>query len=224
MELERKSALVIKATKDTYCELEAITEAFKYHDIDIDAFDLTKPDDGKTSDSSDGNSLDYKYIEDLDEIEGGKWSYVYLCAHGSGNDFGDDNLGISFEWESLSREICDKLSPGATFMLACCRGGFSHVAYHLFANCGSIDTITGPRYNALPGGLRVGFQAFLHHLEARKNDPTQATEAASSAAGIQFLSYESLETTTSYAYLLWLAENPPFVEDEDAYKITEIAS
>lgn len=107
------------------------------------------------------------------------------------------------------------LVPAATFLAACCRGGFNRVAYQVFWGCDMVDVVVGPRFSAYSGDLRAGFIAYLHHVESRRNDPSVAASAASSAAGIDFVFYDRLETTTSAAYRDWAYQADLIELEED---------
>lgn len=187
-------ALIIVATgDDALCELASIKSAFKYEGIEVDTIDMRR---GVCTSDSLRKRVARKKVS---------WSYVYVCGHGDGQTFGDDNLGLTVFWWDLSFWICDKLEPSATFLAACCRGGFNQVAYEIFAGCDRVDAVIGPRFNAYSGDLRAGFIAYLHHVESRRNDPTTAALAAGAASGIDFVLFDRLETTVSPAYLTWLS-------------------
>lgn len=193
-----KRALVIVATNDdTFCELSSIESALEYENIEVDTIDM------RTT----GVGLEQR----IDGLSG-PWSYVYVCSHGNGQTFGDDALNLDVPWEDLSQWICLKLDDGATFLIACCRGGFNEVAYQIFSGCGMVDVVIGPRFNAYSGDLRAGFIAYLHHVESRHNDPTAAAIAATAAAGIDFKMYDRLETTASDDYRAWFWSRPSSVQ------------
>lgn len=184
----QKKALIVRATTDNgLCELDGISAALNDVRIQADKVDLTASASDPVSDLVD-------YLKTFGDDY--RWDYVYVCAHGTAESFGTgawEQSDITIPWWKLSSEICDRLNEGAIVLAACCRGGLKSVAHTIFSYCGNVDAVTGPRFAANASDLRVGFTAFLHHIECRHNDPTEAASAASAAAGIEFRFYDRLE-------------------------------
>ncbi len=189
-------ALLIRATKDSFCELDVVSQLFKYHGVSPTELDLT---------------FGERLLDREPVISSQQWTYVYVCGHGNEEGFGEagpDSYSDPLVWETwseFSELICDRLEPGATVLTACCRGGFEQVAWQIFTECKQVGLVTGPRFNVTESTLNAGFTAFLHHIEHKKNDPTVAVAAATAASGAEFLSYDRLETESSQRYTDWLA-------------------
>jgi hypothetical protein len=125
----------------------------------------------------------------------GKFNFIYLCAHASVDGFGEAGGGETITWEDFASSICSLgfLDTSALVFLACCRGGFAGIARRLFFTCGQIDYVCGPRWQARPSDLVLGFHALMYNLECRREQPTVAATRASAATGYEFFCYDRVE-------------------------------
>jgi hypothetical protein len=125
--------------------------------------------------------------------ENGAFDYFYLCTHGSREGFqlGDEIMS----WSEFAGITCttDCLKEGATFMLACCRGGLNIVAYDIFIGCPDIDFVCGPTAKTYPWDLTTGFVVFMHHLVVKHADPTHAAAKSTAATDFTFKCFDRVE-------------------------------
>jgi len=126
--------------------------------------------------------------------------------------------------------ICES---GATkndckFLLSCCRGGLSEVAYDIFHFCGWITYVCGPVQSLEEMDIMVSFSVFLHNVERCNVDPVHATHRILQGTGIRFQGFDYYETRTTPGFILHIEKYPTFdeinsiIEEHDKKFKTEI--
>jgi hypothetical protein len=149
--------------------------------------------------------VELETIEDfVKQLCGGdKYDYIYLAAHANPYSFGTEDGKISIEWSKLAAALCESscLNPESILLLGCCRGGLKRVAATLFANCGQIDYVCGPRWTVTGHDLTAGFHIFLYNMESRREQPSTAVRRASHATGYDFFCYDRVEIEDHIEYV-----------------------
>lgn len=157
-----------------------------------------------------------------------QFDYIYLCTHGNTNCFLADMSGHEeyIKWADFSSELCIRgmLSDSGIVLLACCKGGFSKVAYDIFACCNTVNYICGIKWSIAPWDITTGFVVFIHNMETKKAEPRYAALKASQATDYTFHCYDRDEIETNPAYyhraaqlfsdLGWVDDNGEWVESD----------
>ena len=126
---------------------------------------------------------------------GTKFDYLYICAHGNEDGFGESNGSMFIPWDEFALALCSTncLESKAIVFLACCFGGIRRIADILFGTCNSVTAVCGPRWSVPPSTLTCAFHAFVHNLTCCHVDPYVACKRASEATGHEFFFYSRRE-------------------------------
>lgn len=145
------------------------------------------------------NSILDKYCRN-----GVQFDYIYLSAHGSEFEFGNELETINYDWTDFGIKLCETgcMKEDAILMLSCCRGGLNQIAFDLFYCCPNISYIVGPRQSLISDYMVMGFSIFLFNIEHRNLDPIVACEKIKCGTDIRFLCFDRLETEGDSAYLM----------------------
>jgi hypothetical protein len=154
---------------------------------------------------------------------GTQFDFLYICAHGNENGFGESNGNMFIPWDDFAIALCatNCLESDAIVFLACCFGGIRRIADILFATCNSVSSVCGPRWSLEPSTLTCAFHALLHNLTFCHVDPYVACKRASEATGHEFFFYSRLECESVHPelYKLDFLVKPGRV---DAYAIADL--
>ena len=126
---------------------------------------------------------------------GTQFDFLYICAHGNEDGFGESNGKMFIPWDGFATALCSTncLKSDAIVFLACCFGGIRRIADILFGTCFSVTSVCGPRWTIHPSTLTCAFHAFLHNLSFCRVDPYVACKRASEATGHEFFFYSRRE-------------------------------
>lgn len=180
----KKKLLIIKASSDLCAtEIAHIRTIAELIDIEVEVFDLCKPE----TFSSDMSGK-------------GKYDYVYLASHASMEGFGEPDGSKMTDWAVFgdALRVADCLRDGSILLLACCRGGLKYVALLLFESCPHVDYVCGPRWVVTGLDLTAGFHVFVYNMEVRREQPSCSAERASKATGFDFFCYDRVELEDNY--------------------------
>jgi hypothetical protein len=106
--------------------------------------------------------VDKKIGQALPQVKG-KFSLVYLAAHGD-----DQNLGFDAfrheSWSEVATWLCGSvdLQEDSIIFVASCHGGALSVAESIFANCPKVLAVVGCAGIAKPPAISLAFHAVLY--------------------------------------------------------------
>jgi hypothetical protein len=134
---------------------------------------------------------------------GNRYDYIYLSAHGDENGFENSDGSVSFSWVEFGVHLCSSacMKDDCVVLLSCCRGGLNQIAYDLFACCGHVSYVIGPRQSLSSPEMHISFSILLYNIEQRRMDPIVACEKIKSGTDIRFVCFDRLETEADIGYV-----------------------
>ena len=158
------------------------------------------------------------------EVQGKKFSVLYLGAHADAKGFGHTADNASTSWEDFALALCTSecVAPDGILFMGCCRGGMKTVAIKLMLTCDKVAAIFGPNCNIKSSALRLAFRTFT---QARYHDETDISEAckrATAGADREFCCFDrqQLETELDCIHKLQVIYDTQFTVLSDLRTLT----
>ena len=191
-----KSALLIKArVSGQACELTGVASTLSAAGIlplEVDLTDLV------LEEPMDHLAMSLMEVEPVD--------LVYVCGARGDEWFGDEQIGLSMNWQQLSMILCSNTKPGATVFLAAGNSGLASVSHALFYGCTNVDLVVAPKFDATWRHNMTAASTYLHHRFSCGSDPDTAVSAASVAAHTTYQYRDRATTVETLEYRMYASE------------------